>query len=314
MTVTADDLGGVMVALLTPIDDNGGIDHEALGALARSLLSAGVSGISPLGTTGEGASLSFEQRLAVVDTVVGAVPDGVPVVPGVFRDVVGETVDELAALADHGAGAALVAPPHYFPFTPPDLQAFFEQTADRSALPLVLYNIPSFTKNAIAPPVIGHLAKHQSVIGVKDSSRDMEHLLQMMDTLDAAGITSQDFAVLTGTDTMLLASLAAGARGAIVASANVVPEVTVGVHRSWTLSDMDGARGLEVRLRSVVAACRTGTYPAGWKAAASLAGRCRPWLVPPRMPLGAPETTALRRQLAALGVLGEQHSSKGASQ
>lgn len=313
MTLGASDLEGVMVALLTPIDDDGAVDHHALSKLVRSLVSAGVSGISPAGTTGEGASLSLVQRLAVVDTVVGAVPGGMPVIPGVFRDVVAEATDELAAYADHGAGAALVAPPHYFPLPDADVQAFFEQTAGRSALPLVLYNIPSFTKNGISPPVIGRLAWHDSVIGVKDSSRDMEHLLQTMDALDAAGLTHQDFSVLTGTDTMLLASLAAGAGGAIVASANLVPEVAVGAHRNWMLGDIGCAHSLEARLRSVVAACRTGTYPAGWKAAAALAGRCRPWLVPPRISLNEPETASLGQKLTALGILEERSSSTGAS-
>lgn len=313
MTVTANDLDGVMVALLTPIGDDGKVEHRALRELVGSLVSAGVVGISPLGTTGEGASLSLAERLAVVDSVVASVPDAMTVIPGVFRNVVAETVDELAAYADHGAGAALVAPPHYFSLPAADLQAFFEQTAERSALPLVLYNIPSFTKNAIAPPVIGRLAGHDSVIGVKDSSRDMEHLLEMMDVLELADVTRQEFAVLTGTDTMLLASLAAGASGAIVASANVVPEVTVGVHRAWTARDMVEARRLEARLRSVVAACRTGTYPAGWKAAAALTGHCRPWLVPPRMSLEESETATLRRKLAALGVLEERSSSTGAA-
>ncbi len=303
MTVTANDLEGVMVALLTPVGDDGAVDHHALSELVGSLVSAGVAGISPLGTTGEGASLSVTERLAVVDSVVASVPDAMPVIPGVFRNVVAEAVDELAAYADHGAGAALVAPPHYFPLPAADLHAFFERTAERSVLPLVLYNIPSFTKNAIAPPVIGRLAGHGSIVGVKDSSRDMEHLLEMMDALETAGVTRRDFAVLTGTDTMLLASLAAGASGAIVASANVVPEVTVGIHRAWTAGDLVEAHRLEARLRAVVAACRTGAYPAGWKAAAALTGRCRPWLVPPRMSLAEPATTHLAQLLAELGVL-----------
>ena len=304
MAVTASALDGVMVALLTPIGDDGAVDHRALSELVGSLVSAGVAGISPAGTTGEGASLSLAERLAVIDTVVATVPAGMPVVPGVFRNVVAETVDELAAYADHGAGAALVAPPHYFPLPAADLEALFESTAERSALPLVLYNIPSFTKNVIGAPLIGRLAAHGSVIGVKDSSRDMEHLLQMMDALSTAGITRQQFAVLTGTDTMLLASLDAGATGAIVASANVVPEVAVGVHRAWVAGDMAEAHRLEARLRAVVAACRTGAYPAGWKAAAALAGRCQPWLVRPRLALADADLARLGEQLAALSVNG----------
>lgn len=288
-----------MVALLTPVTDEGLIDHAALSRLVSSVVTGGVSGISPLGSTGEGASLCSADRLAVVDTVVAAVPRAMPVIPGVFRDAVGEAVEDLVGYAEHGAAGALVAPPHYFGLEPDDIRGFFEALADRSPIPIVLYNIPSLAKNAVSPAVLSALARHPRVVGMKDSGRDMEYLLQAIDALDGVGVGPDGFSVMTGTDTMLLASLAAGARGAIVASANLVPGLVVGIHRAWARGDLVEASVLERRLRQVVAACRTGTFPAGWKAAVAAAGLCRPWLVPPRAALGDIEVAELEGRLRA---------------
>lgn len=302
MTFEARSLAGVLVALVTPIDDGGRVDHRSLADLVRRLVQSAVAGISPTGTTGEGASLSLDDRLAVLDTVRGAVPADMAVVPGLFRNVLGEVVDDLGAYGDHGASAALVAPPHYYGLPAGDVQAFFEAVAEQTTLPLVLYNIPAFTKNPVAPAVAAALAEHPMVIGMKDSSRDMEYLLCVVDALHRGGVGPDRFSVMTGTDTMLVSSLAAGASGAIVASANLVPELAVGVHRAWIDGDLVEAGRLEEQLRQVVAACRVGSLPAGWKAALAATGRCRPWLVPPRRPLGGDDTGRLAKQLAELGV------------
>src|SRR5580698_7268830 len=139
-------LDGVIVALLTPVDREGKVDHGALGQLVERLVGRGVTGISPLGSTGEGYSLGLEQRLAVVDTVARSVPAGMPVIPGVFAHNHEQAVAEIAAYADHGGTAVLIAPPTYYPLTEAEQEAYFSRVADSAALPLVLYNIPAYTK------------------------------------------------------------------------------------------------------------------------------------------------------------------------
>src|ERR1700729_4162016 len=136
-------LEGVIVALLTPVDRAGLVDHGALRQLVERLLSRGVTGISPLGSTGEGYSLDLEQRLAVVDTVAASAPSGTPVIPGMFAHNHEQAVAEIAAYADHGATAVLAAPPAYYPLTPAEQQGYFGRLADATALPLVIYNIPA---------------------------------------------------------------------------------------------------------------------------------------------------------------------------
>jgi dihydrodipicolinate synthase/N-acetylneuraminate lyase len=294
-------LEGVIVALLTPVDREGKVDHGALRQLVERLTSRGVAGVSPLGSTGEGYSLGLDQRLAVVDTVAESVPAGMPVIPGVFAHNHEQAVAEVAAYADRGATAVLVAPPGYYPLRAAEQEGYFSRLADAAALPLVLYNIPVYTKIQIAPAVAAALAAHPRVAGLKDSGRDLGYAARLLDAVRAAGAAA-DFSVLTGTDSMLVSYLLAGARGTICASANVVPERVLAVYDAVKAGKLDDALRLEATLRQVQDACAIGASPAAYKAAVARSGVGEPWLVPPRLPLTEAETAELVERLAALDV------------
>jgi 4-hydroxy-tetrahydrodipicolinate synthase len=295
-------LDGVIVALLTPVSREGRVDHGALGSLVERLIARGVTGISPLGSTGEGYSLDLEQRLAVVDTVARLVPAGMPVIPGVFAHNHEQAVAEIAAYAGHGGTGVLVAPPAYYPLAAAEQQAYFARLADAAALPLVIYNIPSFTKIQIAPSVAAALAAHPRVAGLKDSGRDFGYTTALLDAVAAAGPAAADFSVLTGTDTMLVASMMAGARGTICANANVVPELVLAVYDAVLAGKLDDALRAEARLRTVQAAFSVGSLAAAHKAVLAADGIGEPWFVPPRQPLTEAETASLLARLAALGL------------
>ena len=294
-------LDGVIVALLTPVTQEGRVDHGALRRLVERLVDRGVTGVSPLGSTGEGYSLGLEQRLAVVDTVAQSVPAGMPVIPGVFAHNHEQAVAEIAAYADRGGTAVLVAPPSYYPLQAAEQERYFSRLADAAALPLVLYNIPVYTKVQIAPAVAAALAPHPRVAGLKDSGRDLGYAATLLDAVAAAGAAA-DFAVLAGADSMLVSYMLAGARGTICANANVVPEVVLACYEAVRAGKLDDALRLEARLRAVQAAFRTGSPPAGYKAALAAAGVVEPWLVPPRLPLTEAETAQLLTRLTALEV------------
>jgi dihydrodipicolinate synthase/N-acetylneuraminate lyase len=296
-------LEGVIVALLTPVDADGRVDHGALRHLVERLADRGVTGVSPLGSTGEGYSLSLEQRLAVVDTVAAAVPAGMPVIPGVFAHNHEQAVTEIAGYADHGGTAVLTAPPGYYPLSAAEQQAYFSRLADAAALPLVLYNIPVYTKIQIVPEVAAALAAHPRVAGLKDSGRDLGYAASLLDAVAAAGPAAVGFSVLTGTDSMLVSYLLAGARGTICASANLVPEVVLAAYQAVRAGKLDDALRHEARLRAVQAALAISAAPAAIKAALAAAGLGGPWLVPPRLPLTQAQTALLIERLTALGVL-----------
>jgi 4-hydroxy-tetrahydrodipicolinate synthase len=294
-------LDGVIVALLTPVDRMGQVDHGALRQLVERVVAGGVTGVSPLGSTGEGYSFGLGQRLAVVETVAGAVPAGMPVLPGVFAHNHEQAIEEIAAYAGHGGTAVLAAPPGYYPLAPGEQQAYFSRVADEAALPLVLYSIPVFTKILIAPSAAAALASHPRVAGLKDSSKDLGYAADLLDAVAAAG--AAEFSVLTGTDSMLVSSMLAGAAGAICASANVVPGLVRAVYDAVRAGKLDDALSLEARLRAVNRACAVGALPAAFKAAVAAAGIGEPWLVPPRRALTDAETATLIDRLTALDAL-----------
>jgi 4-hydroxy-tetrahydrodipicolinate synthase len=291
-------LRGMMVALVTPLDATGGIDLAALERVLERVLAAGVTGVCPTGSTGEGARLGRELRLAMAQAVRTRVPGEVAVIPAPAPQTAQDAIAEIAAFAEAGADAALVPPPTYYPLGDAGVERHFTAIADAAALPIVLYNIPAFTKVPIAPGVVGRLAAHPRIAGIKDSSRDQESFAGMIYATAGA-----DFALLTGTDSLLVASLVMGADGAIAASANLVPELGCGIVRAVEEGAWERAQALQRRLHAVVMACRGGEFPAGWKAALELAGLCSRRLVAPATELDPAARERLRETLSELGVL-----------
>lgn len=290
-------LSGVMAALVTPLREDGALDTDGLARLVETVAGGGADGISPAGSTGEGALLTREQRLTLTARVRQLAPPGMPVIPGVPLVSIADGPAELEALAAAGATAALVAPPAYYPLSDGGVLRIYQDLADAAPLPLVLYNIPVFTKVRLSPAVVARLAEHPAIIGIKDSSRDMEYQQQLITATAEA-----DFSVLTGTDTLLVASLALGAAGAIAASANLVPDLGSGIYHAFEAGDMTTAVRLQQRLARIVAACRRGYFPAGWKAALEIAGVCQRHPAPGGTPLSPEEFGRLRSELAEAGV------------
>lgn len=288
------DLAGVLVALMTPVDEHGTVDAAATERLVKRVLDGGVSGISPVGSTGEGPRLTSAERVSFTARVRALAPPGLPVVPGVPAVNPADTLAELEELAEAGASAALVSPPSYYPLPDEAVRRLYEGLADRSPLPLLLYNIPVFTKVRIAPEVAAALAAHPNVIGMKDSSRDLEYQQQVIGACAGDG-----FRVFTGTDTLLVASLVIGAAGAVVGSANLTPELPVGICQAFSSGDVEGARRLQEQLVRVVAACRRYPFPAGWKTALEIAGVCAAHPVPPGDVLSAAQRAELAAELAS---------------
>jgi len=285
---------GAMVALLTPLDADGRLDEHGLERLVERVVAAGIDGISPNGSTGEGARLGRQRRIAVATRVRKLAPDGMPVVSGVPLTTLDEGRAELDDLAELGATAALVAPPSYYPLPDESVLRMYEALAGDAPLPLLLYNIPIFTKVRLAPGVVARLATHPAIAGIKDSSRDMEYQQELI-----AATADAEFAVLTGADSLLVASLAVGVAGSITAGANLVPELPVGIQRAFHAGDFRTATELQRRLARIVAACNAGEPPAGWKAALSVAGVCGPDLAAPAAALPATLRATLEIRLAA---------------
>lgn len=291
------EVGGVLAALATPLDSEGHLDRPQLGRLVTHVLAAGTDGLSPTGSTGEGPLLGHRTRVEVCEAVAEVLGPSALLVPGVAATTASEVLTDLAAYAAAGAHAALVGVPFYYPLRAAEIERWFRSLADASPLPLVLYNIPMYTKNATPPEVVARLASHERIVGMKDSSRDMEYFEQVRDvTVDAT------FSLLTGSDTLLLPSALVGADGTIAASVNLVPDLVI---RLWQRANAPGslveARQLQARLVSIVDAVRS-LGPDGWKAALALAGLSSPHVAHPHLPPSPEALDQLATTLRSLGV------------
>lgn len=294
-----NQLAGVMCALVTPMDEHGEVDLGGLERLVQRVVEGGVRGVCPVGSTGEGPRLTAQQRRAVVERVRSLVPAGLPVIPSPSTAAPTRTVEDVETLAALGCDAVLIPPPSGFLLDDDDVRRFYEDLAARSPLPIVMYNFPALTRVRISPAVVGALACHQRIIGVKDSSRELEYTQAAL----YASADVPDFVVLTGSDTMLLATLVLGGSGAIVGSANLVPGLGVSLYEAILAGDWPRARKLQRVLFDVVCAARAAGFPTGWKAALEMAGVCAGYPAPPASHLSGETLATLRKRLEELKVL-----------
>jgi dihydrodipicolinate synthase/N-acetylneuraminate lyase len=290
------NLHGVLPALITPVTREGAVEEAGTRRLVEHVLAGGVHGLLPLGSTGETASLDEPSRRRLLGTVVEAAAGRVPVICGVAQTHLNAARAELAAAAAQGADAALVTPPFYYPIDQATVLAFYRRLAAGSALPILVYNIPQFTKVWIEPATLSTLAREGAAVGIKDSSRDFEYFSRMC----VAVRDLADFRIFTGSDTMLMASMAVGAAGTICGGANVAASLVVSIYDAVTRGDWEAARAGQDRLVEVIMALREGVFPAAIKAAAALQGVCEPWCVPPVAALDEAATARLREKMEAL--------------
>jgi 4-hydroxy-tetrahydrodipicolinate synthase len=296
---TVDQLSGVLVALASPLRRDGSVDEPAVARLVEHVLAGGVHGLLPLGSTGETASLDEVARRQVLQAVVKAANGRVPVICGVAQSQPTSARAEVEAAARLGADAALVAPPFYYPIDQAGVLAFYRQVAERAPVPVLVYNIPQFTKVVIEPATLATLAREGTIRGVKDSSRDFEYF----EGVCGATRDIPAFRVFTGSDTMLLASLAMGGAGTICGAANIAPHWIVRIFDQFQSADLEAARSSQDQLYELVMALRAGVFPSAIKAALHMLGICEPWTAPPVRRLDANLESRLRTRLTELGLL-----------
>jgi len=222
------ELTGVLPALISPLRKDSKVDEAAVGRLVEHVIDGGVHGLLALGSTGETASLDETARRTLLSNVVAAADGRVPVICGVAQSHLAAARIEVEAAARLGAAAALVAPPFYYLIDQATLLAFYRSLAKDSPLPILLYNIPQFTKVVAQPETVATLAREGTIVGIKDSSRDFEYF-------EGVCIATRDlprFRIFTGSDTMLLPALAMGGAGTICGAANVAPGWIVRIYES----------------------------------------------------------------------------------
>jgi len=242
--------GGLMPAMVTPFDEKGELDLGATEAVIERFIEAGVSGISPLGSTGEATHLTFGERKRFAEEVVRIVGGRVPLVVGVGTSGTRETVELARHAEEAGADAALVVSPSYWKVGEEALFRHFATVAGSVEIPVLVYNLPMLTGVDLSPSLVARLAHEcANVVGIKDTVTVYAHTVGVLREVKAA---RPDFAVLSGWEDLILPSLLAGADGSICAFANVAPELFVDLVRSARDGDLDRAAELHRRVLKLV--------------------------------------------------------------
>jgi len=290
-------LKGVFTAIVTPFK-SGKPDLEALKKIVKFQIEGGVSGLVPCGSTGEAATLSPEEYLAVIKTVVAAAKGKVPVVPGVGTNSTEKSVEMVKKVSALGVDGLLAIVPYYNKPTQEGMTAHFSELAKATRLPVILYNIPGRTGvNMLPVTALGLRAKFLNIVGIKEASGSLDQVSEIINGAD------KDFIVLSGDDSLTLPMMAVGAKGVISVAANVAPAETARMCELFLDGDIAGAAELHHRLFPLVKALFCETNPIPVKYAASLLGlcSCEPRL--PLTPLSQARRAGLKAELIKAGVL-----------
>lgn len=285
---------GVYPAIITPFtrDPACGLDLDGLRSNIEFLISRGVDGIVPCGSTGESATLTFEEHEQVIGLAVEAAAGRVPVLAGTGSNNTAEAIRFTRAARNLGADGALVISPYYNKPNRSGLIKHFTKLADLD-LPIVLYNVPGRTGQNLSPDLIVELADHPNIVGVKEASGNLEQVSRIIE-----GTRDKDFAVLSGDDGLTLPMLALGAKGVISVAANVEPARMAAMYGAFVKGDLAEAQRLHYELAPLFRALFIDTNPIPVKKAVGLRGMAAG---PVRLPLDELDTAKVSALEEVLG-------------
>ena len=259
-------LEGSYVALVTPFKQ-GKVGEEKLRELVDFQITNGTDGIVPCGTTGESATLSFQEHCRVIEVVVEAVAGRVPVLAGAGSNSTREAIELLHHAAEVGADGALVITPYYNKPTQEGLYQHFAELDRNTQLPIVMYNVPGRTSVNMLPDTVARLAELKNIVGTKEASGNLSQITEILTKCDP------DFVVLSGDDMTTLPILAVGGKGVISVVANIAPREVADMVDYFLSGQFKQALDLHLRLYPLSRAMFLETNPAPAKAALDLLGK-----------------------------------------
>ena len=285
---------GVIPAALTPFDEGGEVDADALSATSGWLLDNGVTGLVGTGTMGEAQSLSRSERRLVIETLVRAADGRVTVTAGVSSETPATSIAYAEDAAAAGAGALMLLPSLGYSGDAREIEAFYRAVAGSTDLPIMAYNNPKASGIDMPPALIARLAEIDGVVAIKECSADARRLAELLNA-------TEGFEVLVGGDDWALEGFCAGATGWISGVVNIAPRECVDLLRLCRDGSLDEARAVYARILPLARLDMRPKLVQYFKAAMDLTGRrggpCRP----PRLALSEAERREVEEAVAALG-------------
>jgi len=259
-------LEGIWTPIPTPLTKQGRIDIDTTRKLVDFHIEAGIDGLLPLGTSGEFALLSREERSVLVKTVVDQADKRVPVVAGVSDPSIENVIQLSSDAKKAGADAVIATPPYYFTTTDEGHYLHFKTISDAIDLPLMIYNIPEWTHSLVTPETVQRLADDKLVVGMKYTENNLLNMIRFLKR------SRSKISIFAGSDALAYANLEFGGSGAIMGSANVAPRVASEIFDNHRKGNLAGAKAAQERLLPIIDAFAIGKYPAALKEAMSLIG------------------------------------------
>ncbi len=285
---------GVFPAIITPFKEDYILDEEGLRRNIEFLGESGVAGIVPCGTTGESATLSFEEHKQVVEIAVDC--SKVPVIAGTGSNNTREAIELTKHAADAGADAALLITPYY---NKPNDRGMFEHyktIAEKCNIPIILYNVPKRTGIDLKPDLVAKLSKVKNIVGIKEASGSLSQVSQIIEQTSGSGFT-----VLSGDDDLTIPIMSLGGAGVVSVVANVAPRKTVEMVEAASKGDLEKARKLHYELAPLVRSMFIETNPIPVKTAYKFMGLAAGPLRLPLASMSPEKEKALKDVIDRLG-------------
>ena len=285
---------GSIVALVTPMNRDGGVDWPALDGLLDWHIDMGTSAIVPVGTTGESATVSVAEHCEIMQHVVSQVNGRVPVIAGTGANATWEAIELTQAAKDAGADACLLVTPYYNKPTQEGLFLHYKAIAEAVDLPQVLYNVPGRTACDMLPETVARLSEIEQVIAVKEATGDVDRTRQILDLCDIT--------VYSGDDATACELMLTGAKGTISVTANVAPEKMAAMCNAAVAGDVDQAKSIDESLQGLHTNLFLEANPIPAKWALAEMGRIQKSIRLPLTELSAEYHDAVREAMRMAGV------------
>jgi len=287
---------GSIVAIVTPFK-NGRIDEDAFRELIEFQIEGGTSALVPCGSTGESATLDFEEHKKVIDIAIDAVKKRIPIIAGTGSNSTGEAIELTEYAKNAGVDATLQVTPYYNKPSQEGLYRHFKAIADAVPLPQVLYNVPGRTGINMLPETVARLAELNEIVAIKEASGNLG---QMAEIISLAG---DKITLLSGDDNLTLPVLAIGGKGVISVAANIAPVDTSRMLNAWDKGDIEEAKGLFYKLLPLCQAMFYETNPVPVKTSLALMGKIGDEMRLPLAPLSQANLDRLKKALRDYGLI-----------
>ncbi|BCG49171.1 4-hydroxy-tetrahydrodipicolinate synthase [Citrifermentans bremense] len=269
---------GSIVAIVTPFI-NGAVDEEKLRELVEFQIENGTDAIVPCGTTGESSTLSYVEHDRVIQVVVEQVNKRVPVIAGTGSNSTHEAIEITQHAKELGADGALLVTPYYNKPSQEGLFRHYKAVADAVALPQILYNVPGRTGVNLLPETVARLSVHPNIVAIKEATGSLQQASEVL------ALCGDKLDVLSGDDFITLPIMAAGGKGVISVTANIMPKEVSSLVDAFNAGNMEEARRLHLYLLKISNAMFIESNPVPVKAAVSLMGKCSSEVRLPLAPL-----------------------------